>query len=273
MCNNNSEKCGLGSGEERTCPCEQSSAQPNVSKDIGPYMNLSVSTVVDSLPVEMTFNEESLMTVVGYSILCLIATVGNVTVFWTLWRYRYRSRVTLFLMHLSVADLIVALIYMPLEIIWKATVSWEAGDFACRVMMFFRAFGFYLSSFILVAISLDRYFAVAKPLSLQIADRRGNIMLIAAWVFSIVASVPQVSTVLQVCRWSTIPTRPLFTLSSVLYSNQCHLFSDFSLMFIGGHNLAELCFFWAYFVFPTILWKCNCITLHCLDQLRLISDI
>src|SRR6218665_3240486 len=116
MCKNNSEKYGLGSGEERTYPCEQSSAQPNVSKDIGPYMNLSVSTVVDSLPVEMTFNEESLMTVVGYSILCLIATVGNVTVFWTLWRYRYRSLVTLFLMHLSVAYLIVALLYMPLEL-------------------------------------------------------------------------------------------------------------------------------------------------------------
>lgn len=196
MCNNNSERGYTpGSGEDKMCQCDQSLlTQANISKDLGADSNLSGSSKdFDTLPVEMTFNEESLMTIIGYSVLCLVATIGNVTVFWTLWRYRYRSRVTLFLMHLSVADLIVALIYMPLEIIWKATVSWEAGDFACRVMMFFRAFGFYLSSFILVAISLDRYFAVAKPLSLQIADRRGNIMLVGAWMFSVIASVPQVS--------------------------------------------------------------------------------
>lgn len=195
MCSNSSERSSLGSGEDRACLCDQLLQHPNISKNIGSDSNFSRSTDFGSLPAEMTFNEESLITIIGYSVLCLIATIGNVTVFWTLWRYRYRSRVTLFLMHLSVADLIVALIYMPLEIIWKATVSWEAGDFACRVMMFFRAFGFYLSSFILVAISLDRYFAVAKPLSLQIADRRGNIMLVAAWVFSVIASVPQVSRV------------------------------------------------------------------------------
>ncbi len=95
-------------------------------------------------------------------------------------------------MHLAIADLIVTFIMMPLEIVWHLTVSWNAGDPACRILMFFRAFGFYLSSFILVAISLDRYLAIAHPLSLTDADRRTKIMLALSWVLSTLASIPQV---------------------------------------------------------------------------------
>jgi len=147
-----------------------------------------------TLPEEMLFTDNNRMSVIAYSILCLIATVGNLTVFTTLWFYhRCRTRVNVFIMHLSVADLIVALVMMPLEIGWNLTVSWKAGDFGCRIFMFFRAFGIYLSSFILIAISLDRYFAVARPLNLQTANRRGRTMLIVAWVMSVIASLPQVT--------------------------------------------------------------------------------
>ena len=46
---------------------------------------------------------------------------------------------------------------MPLEIGWSATVMWHAGDFFCRFFSFFRIFGMFLSSNVLVCISLDRY--------------------------------------------------------------------------------------------------------------------
>ncbi len=45
---------------------------------------------------------------------------------------------------------------MPLEIIWAATVSWWAGDFLCRICSFFRIFGLFLSSNIVICISIDR---------------------------------------------------------------------------------------------------------------------
>jgi gonadotropin-releasing hormone receptor len=45
---------------------------------------------------------------------------------------------------------------MPLEIGWNITVTWQASDSACRIMAFFRTFGLYLSSFVIVSISLDR---------------------------------------------------------------------------------------------------------------------
>ncbi|XP_050402450.1 adipokinetic hormone/corazonin-related peptide receptor variant I isoform X2 [Patella vulgata] len=145
-----------------------------------------------TLPREMTFNDDNLVSVIAYSCLFLIAATGNLTVFITLFRSRgFKSRVNSFIMHLSVADLIVAFVMLPMETAWHITVSWKAGDFACRLMMFFRAFGFYLSSFTLVTISLDRYFSIVHPMSLHDAERRGKIMLTVAWTLSVVASLPQ----------------------------------------------------------------------------------
>ncbi|KAL3866430.1 hypothetical protein ACJMK2_043727 [Sinanodonta woodiana] len=144
------------------------------------------------LPPEMQFGSQNIISVAAYSCFFLIAACGNLTVFITLFRNRkIKSRVNLFILHLSVADLIVTFIMMPLEIGWHTTVSWRAGDLGCRVLMFFRTFGLYLSSFVLVTISLDRYFAILHPLSLNDADRRGKIMLAFAWIFSAVASIPQ----------------------------------------------------------------------------------
>lgn len=63
----------------------------------------------------------------------------------------------------------------------------------CRIMSFFRIFGLYLSGFVLVCISLDRYFAVLKPLAMPEANSRGRHMLTVAWLASILCSLPQVS--------------------------------------------------------------------------------
>ncbi len=83
------------------------------------------------------------------------------------------------------------------QIGWAATVSWQAGDATCRIFSFFRTFGLYLSGFLLVCISLDRYFAVLKPLSLPEANKRGRYMLYAAWTGSFLCSFPQVQQTLM----------------------------------------------------------------------------
>ena len=72
----------------------------------------------------MVFNDTALFTVIVYSVLFVIAACGNLTVFITLFRNRHRrSRVNLFILHLSTADLIVTFIMMPLEIAWNITVG------------------------------------------------------------------------------------------------------------------------------------------------------
>lgn len=81
---------------------------------------------------------------------------------------------------------------MPLEIIWAVTDSWLAGDFACKLMMFLRAFGLYLSSFIIISITIDRFYAIVKPMEVDKVYRLNKLLLACAWLLSFLSSLPQV---------------------------------------------------------------------------------
>ncbi|VVD04198.1 unnamed protein product [Leptidea sinapis] len=86
--------------------------------------------------------------VVGiYTGLFMVGAAGNMAVFIALVRSRRRkSRVNLLMTHLVIADLIVTFIVIPLEIGWRTTNEWLAGNFACKFFLVLRAFGLYLSS-------------------------------------------------------------------------------------------------------------------------------
>lgn len=179
-------------------PCQEAGSNCTNTTEPVPFDTFPVTA---ELPEGMRFGMQHVIAITAYSCVFVVAAIGNLTVFITLFRNRNdKSRVNMFIMHLSIADLIVTFIMMPLEIAWKATVEWLAGDAACRILMFFRAFGLYLSSFVLVVISLDRYFAILYPLSMNDSDKRGKIMLGFAWLFSVVASVPQVRHIIIIHR-------------------------------------------------------------------------
>lgn len=121
------------------------------------------------LPASLGFDQNAMKDIIAYSVLFVIAAVGNLTVFFTLFRNRHwKSRVNLMIMHLAAADLMVTFIMIPLEVGWRITTQWVAGNPACKVFQFLRAFGLYLSSMVLVCISLDRYFAILHPLRVSI---------------------------------------------------------------------------------------------------------
>lgn len=64
------------------------------------------------LPLEMTFNEGHVVSIVTYSILMVTAAVGNITVLVILLKRRrnMRSRINTMVMHLAIADLMVSVL-------------------------------------------------------------------------------------------------------------------------------------------------------------------
>ncbi|XP_066142089.1 adipokinetic hormone/corazonin-related peptide receptor variant I-like [Euwallacea fornicatus] len=127
-----------------------------------------------------------------YVVLFLIAAIGNLTVFISLFRSRHRkSRISLMIRHLAIADLIVTFVMIPIEVGWRWTGRFIAGNATCKIVQFMRALGPYLSSNVLVCISLDRYFAVMYPLRVNVARKRGQAMLLGAWGASLMYSLPQ----------------------------------------------------------------------------------
>ena len=105
-----------------------------------------------------------------------------------------RNNVHIMVVHLTIADLIVSFVVMPLEIGWRISVQWVAGNLACKILMFIRAFAFYLSSMTLVCLSLDRYLAIAQPLAslkMNKTRKRGRIMIVCAWLTASIFALPQ----------------------------------------------------------------------------------
>lgn len=133
--------------------------------------------------------------IIAYVILFIFAAVGNILVLYCVSRYDRlgKTRTPLLIMNLCIADLIVTFFLMPTEVIWRYTIAWKGGDLLCKLSQFVRAFGMYLSSNVVICISIDRYFAIVYPLKLAGAVKRVKWMLVGAWIVSAVFAGPQAS--------------------------------------------------------------------------------
>uniref|UniRef100_A0A915DSL7 G-protein coupled receptors family 1 profile domain-containing protein n=1 Tax=Ditylenchus dipsaci TaxID=166011 RepID=A0A915DSL7_9BILA len=100
-----------------------------------------------------------------------------------------RRRVHSLLLHMTVAHLLVTLIYMPKEIIHQVTVAWWGGDLNLQV---FDVFGVALSAGILMCLSLDRFYSILFPLYVINAKKSVTRMLTVAWTISLISSLPQI---------------------------------------------------------------------------------
>lgn len=123
-----------------------------------------------------------------------VATVlGNSSVLLALHRTpRKTSRMHLFIRHLSLADLAVAFFQVLPQLCWDITYRFRGPDGLCRVVKHLQVFAMFVSAYMLVVMTVDRYIAVCHPLkTLQQPTRRSRLMIAAAWVLSFVLSVPQ----------------------------------------------------------------------------------
>ena len=72
-------------------------------------------------------------------------------------RHQRLRRLNYFLVHLSVADLITGFFNVLPQLIWDITYRFYGNDPLCRTIKVLQLFGPYLSSYVLVMTSLDRY--------------------------------------------------------------------------------------------------------------------
>ncbi|KAF4532242.1 hypothetical protein B566_EDAN004328 [Ephemera danica] len=115
-------------------------------------------------------------------LLFTMIVVGNSAVLAALLldRARAKSRMNFFIMHLAIADLSVGLINVLTDIVWRITVSWNAGN----VMVT------YASTYVLVALSIDRFDAIKHPMNFSGSWRRARALIATAWILSATFSAP-----------------------------------------------------------------------------------
>nr|XP_057945080.1 putative gonadotropin-releasing hormone II receptor [Doryrhamphus excisus] len=155
--------------------------------------NVSSLTCLDNNLQLPTFTTAAKVRVIITFILCGVSAFCNLAVL----RAAYvdgkrKSHVRVLIINLTLADLLVTFIVMPVDAVWNITVQWLAGDVVCRALMFLKLQAMYSGAFVTVVISLDRQSAILNPLAINEARKRNRCMLVAAWTMSILLSVPQI---------------------------------------------------------------------------------
>ncbi|KAH8417106.1 hypothetical protein KR222_003256 [Zaprionus bogoriensis] len=149
-------------------------------------------------------------------ILFTIIVLGNSAVLFVMFINKNRkSRMNYFIKQLALADLFVGLLNVLTDIIWRITISWRAGNLACKVIRFSQVCVTYSSTYVLVAMSIDRYDAITHPMNFSksckscrrtfligkwfahagivvvlFAGKRARHLVSGAWLLSVLFSLP-----------------------------------------------------------------------------------
>ncbi|NXS61118.1 V1BR protein, partial [Brachypteracias leptosomus] len=128
------------------------------------------------------------------AIILAVATLGNVGVLLAMYRLRRKmSRMHLFILHLGLTDLGVALFQVLPQLIWEVTYRFLGPDPLCRLVKYLQVLSMFSSTYMLIVMTLDRYLAVCHPLhTLQQPTRQAYVMIGATWLLSCLLSLPQV---------------------------------------------------------------------------------
>ncbi|XP_076153325.1 arginine vasopressin receptor 2, like [Alosa pseudoharengus] len=123
----------------------------------------------------------------------VLAACGNFFLLFTLWKKRKRNtRTQLFLFHLCLADLMVAFFQVLPQLSMEITHGFKGSDSLCRIVKYLQVVGMFASTYMIVAMTIDRYHAVCKPMvSFFKGSFRRYVAIGAAWLISLIFSTPQ----------------------------------------------------------------------------------
>ncbi|XP_048878536.1 oxytocin receptor [Brienomyrus brachyistius] len=122
------------------------------------------------------------------------AAVLNTALFVTLWRRRkQQSRMRVFVLHLCLADLVVAFFQVCPQLMWDITDRFVGTDLVCRFVKYLQVVGMFASTYMIVVMTIDRYQAICNPMvTFQRRRARLNFPVCVAWVISLIGGVPQI---------------------------------------------------------------------------------
>lgn len=122
--------------------------------------------------------------------LLIVTVIGNSIVLVAVAVAKNRSRMTFFIMHLAIADLLVGFVSLMPDLLWRLAGHFYGGEVLCKIVKFSQCLVTYGSTFVLVALSIDRLDAIARPLGFSTSKIRNQILVAIAWFIAAVFSVP-----------------------------------------------------------------------------------
>ena len=113
------------------------------------------------------------------------AILGNTMVILVIGRHRgMRTRTNMFLCNLAIADLLTAILLMPVALVTVIRGEWVFGDVFCQINGFFMPLFFVASIHTLMYISVHKYITITRPFSRSMSRRKILLVIGAAWFWA-----------------------------------------------------------------------------------------
>ncbi|XP_077520532.1 cholecystokinin receptor type A-like [Amblyomma americanum] len=144
------------------------------------------------LPAPWWHSEEAVL-VAPYTIILLLAVLGNGLVILTLAvNKRMRTVTNLFLLNLAVSDLLLGVFCMPFTLAGVLLREFVFGQLMCKLIPYLQAVSVCVSDWTLVAVSVERYYAICEPLRSRAwqTPRHAQRTVAAVWVVSLLLMLP-----------------------------------------------------------------------------------
>ncbi|XP_064465869.1 growth hormone secretagogue receptor type 1-like isoform X1 [Ornithodoros turicata] len=132
------------------------------------------------------------------ALLLTLGTVGNLLVPLVVCKTKdLRNSTNLFLINLSVSDLLVLLVCMPTALVelHSQPEVWILGEGMCRLIPFLELAVAHVSILTILAISFERYYAICKPLKAGYTCTKMRALAIIAtiWVVALLVTSPMLA--------------------------------------------------------------------------------
>lgn len=131
--------------------------------------------------------------IVLYVFVMALAVTANILVIAVVFKYHYMRSVTnYFVVNLSVADLLVTTICMPVAVSQAVSLKWIHGEVMCKLSFYLQGVAVAASVFTITAMSIDRYLAIRSPIAFRrVFNRKSTVfVIIALWVVALIIFAP-----------------------------------------------------------------------------------
>ncbi|XP_051171663.1 RYamide receptor-like isoform X2 [Leptopilina boulardi] len=138
-------------------------------------------------------NETNYLLITLYVPVFVLAITANFLVIIVVFKYHYMRSVTnYFVVNLSIADLLVTCICMPVAISQAVSILWNFGEIMCKLSFYLQGVAVAASVFTITAMSIDRYLAIRSPIAFRrILNKKSTIIIIVVlWAISLIVFAP-----------------------------------------------------------------------------------
>ncbi|XP_064537115.1 cholecystokinin receptor type A [Drosophila montana] len=190
--------------------------------------NRSMSRVIADVPIWV---------IPCYSIILLCAVVGNLLVVLTLVQNRRMRTITnVFLLNLAISDILLGVLCMPVTLVGTLLRNFIFGESLCKLIQFAQAASVAVSSWTLVAISCERYYAICHPLRSRTWQtiNHANKIIAFIWLGSLVCMTPIAifSQLMPTSRQGLRKCREQWPANSLGYERAYNIFLNLALLVV-----------------------------------------